>query len=109
MRKLGLCDAFSLLCKSIKKWGVYISFIADAASDVQDIERAAPYLDWQEDVRIFANEHGIILCDTKDEMESVFNKTVGDDGPTSMNPYDGPVRVYALTCGPDGTLLNENT
>jgi predicted membrane GTPase involved in stress response len=33
----------------------------------------------------------------------------GEDGPTAMNPYDGNVKIYALTCNPEGKLLNENT
>jgi len=38
-----------------------------------------------------------------------YYRTVGDDGPTKLNDYNGPCRIYALTCDPFGQLLNENT
>jgi hypothetical protein len=38
-----------------------------------------------------------------------YDKTVGDDGPTELNNYGGPARVYALTCNLYGQLENENT
>lgn len=43
------------------------------------------------------------------EMRELFQRTVGDDGPTPLNTYDGPVRVYACACSPSGQLLGCNT
>jgi hypothetical protein len=106
MIKLGLHRAFAQLCLSMHKWGVYISFDSD---DDKEFEKAAPYLDGIRDCQIFADGCGIILCDSQEEMETIFGQTVGDDGPTETNSYNGIARVYALTCSPAGTLLNENT
>jgi hypothetical protein len=53
--------------------------------------------------------HGIVVFDTQEEMEEAYERTAGDDGPTELNPYDGPCRIYALTIGADGEMQNENT
>jgi hypothetical protein len=44
------------------------------------------------------------MCDDVAELDRLYDMTVGDDGPTSSNPYDGDVRVSAVTS--EG---NENT
>jgi hypothetical protein len=108
MKKLNTHDVFALLCKSAKKWGVMISF-SPTYSTIQDIAKAAPYLKYTEDSQIIGDGWGVILCETEAEMENIFWSTVGDDGPTKLNSYDGNFRVYALTCDPEGQLLNENT
>jgi hypothetical protein len=51
----------------------------------------------------------IVLFDTEEELLYAYNRTVGDDGPTKLNPYNGPARVYARTCDQDGNLITENT
>jgi len=108
IQKLNIHDAFQALCKATKKWGVAISF--GDVEDYADVEKAAPYLTLEDDFQIIISDgRGIILCDTEEEMNSIFHQTVGDDGPTELNSYNGPVRVYALTCSPDGKMLTENT
>ena len=52
---------------------------------------------------------GYLFFNTEAECCAAFEDIVGDDGPTKKNPYDGPMRVYALTCDPHGELMNENT
>lgn len=108
IKKLHPHAAFQLLCQATKKWGVFISFDWEDLPDYQSLE-AAPYLNSDDDLQLLMDGCGIILCDTKKEMEGIYCQTVGDDGPTKTNPYNGPVRVYALTCNPAGALLSENT
>jgi len=97
----------SSLCKSHEKWGMYISFVDD--TDLQEIFKAAPYLNTEAFMHTCVNGCGYILFDTEEEMMDLYHQTVGDDGPTKLNSYNGPARVYALTCDPQGNLLNENT
>jgi hypothetical protein len=51
---------------------------------------------------------GFSVFDTEEDMNAFYDNIVGDDGPTKSNPYNGQIKIYALTCGPNG-LLNENT
>lgn len=90
------------------KFCMYISWPEDAPYD--ELIRAAPYLK-QHEVGILgsSDDHIVLTFDTEEEMEHCFNQTVGDDGPTKLNNYIGPVRVYALTCSDKGELWNENT
>ena len=71
----------------------------------KEIIKAAPFLD--EDF-VLHHDKGVIVCDSEEEMERIFNSTVGD-GPTELNPYKGPGNVYALTCNAKGEWENENT
>jgi hypothetical protein len=49
------------------------------------------------------------LFETEEAMLAAYDATVGDDGPTAANAYDGSASIYALTCSPAGELLTENT
>jgi hypothetical protein len=114
-------DVFPLLCKSMKKWGMLISFSVDvdqdAGSDVDillnEVPQAAPYFspDTVGDnyFQIILDGSCVLLFDDEKEMTLRYDQTVGDDGPTKLNKYDGPARVYAITCSPEGELLGENT
>lgn len=46
---------------------------------------------------------------TENETRRAYSSTVGEDGPTKTNSYDGPARVFALLCDDRGNLLSENT
>jgi hypothetical protein len=97
-------DCFRDTCKLRKKWGIYYSF---RVNDYWvDITQAIPFLS---DVEIVEQDHGMILFRTKKDMEHYYQQIVGDDGPTELNKYDGPAKVYAVTCDPKGNLLTENT
>lgn len=98
MRLLTVVQAMQELCKATKKWAVYFE---------GKTQLAAPYL--RDEIQLLSDGVGIVLCDSEEEMRLIYNQTVGDDGPTETNPYNGPCRVYAVTCSPDGQLLNENT
>ena len=69
---------------------------------------AAPYLQELDTNKFIGDSAGSILCDSEEEAQNIFDRTVGDEGPTALNPYVGPANVYALMIGPDG-LVTENT
>lgn len=106
MKILDALGVFTELCKQSKKYGVYISFADE--EDPAEITKAAPYLDFDKHYQVLMDGRGWLLFDTEEEMLNCYERTVGDDGPTELNPYDGKVRVYALTCSPTGELWNEN-
>lgn len=96
------------LAKSTNKWVLYISFHVDI-DNWKEILKATPYLNWDKDIQAIMEGCAIILCESQEECEKLFWQTVGDDGPTKTNKYNGPAKVYALTCSPDGQFMNENT
>ena len=101
-------QALQELCRLSKKWGMYLGF--NLNDSVRGILQAAPYLQNHDEVfQWICDEQAFLLFDTESEMESCFDQTVGDEGPTISNPYKGPARVYALTCDNHGRLRNENT
>jgi hypothetical protein len=107
---LDFNTTLEILCKSTKKWGVGIFCAQADDTDMQEVLKAAPYLTTQDNgLQIVADGFGYVLCDTEKEMEDIYGQTVGDDGPTGLNKYDGPARVYAITCDPEGQTRNENT
>jgi hypothetical protein len=109
-----------LYCLATSQYAVFFSGLRVEEPRSSDPNEWGRYLEEQKKALIFLdpddeNYHQIMMdgegfCtfSTKEEMEAFYDMIVGDDGPTKSNPYDGPIRVYALTCGPDG-LMNENT
>jgi len=104
MELLDFHSVLIRLCKASGKWGMYIGI---SNGDFINEYLAAPYL--KKNHQVVTDGSGIALFNTEREMKKYYNMTVGDDGPTNANPYSGKVRVYALTCDPNGQLLNENT
>lgn len=102
-------DILAALCKLNKQWGMYVSFFWEDSEDMDEVCKAAPYLDDDKLFQVRMAGHGYLFFDTQEEMEKHYNLTVGDDGPTHLNSYKGDARVYALTCNPDGKWMNENT
>lgn len=111
MKIYNHADLLSALAASTGKFCLYISFAPNEA----EVEKAAPYLFdderflKQEFVDVYYDGFCYMTFDSEEEMQRLYNMTVGDDGPTKLNPYNGKARVYALTAAPDGRLLNENT
>lgn len=103
---------FTLSCRVLHKWGLYLYLEQEdhdpSFTNPEGVLNAAPYLNnrsltgsgWKEQYLFF---------DNKLDMERCYWATVGRDGPTDTNPFDGTATVYALTCSPTGQLLNENT
>lgn len=105
------------LCRATGKFGLMIQFTLegltyDEAYDeilkaTGDLLRTG--MEDEPDYQILGDGLGYFLFDTKEEMERAYNQVVGDDGPTELNPYDGPARVYAGTVDNHGRGLTENT
>lgn len=111
MEVLDQVKTLQALCKALGKYGVhiFISEMGDVSTGWSEILKAAPYLELGKHGQLLCDRQGFLLFDSLKEMEEVFWQTVGDDGPTPANPYNGPARVYAITCSPEGELMNENT
>lgn len=106
------------LAKCTGKWCMHVStepadywvMGADKFNEhIAEICKAAPYLSTVETPNIIFDGYGFLSFDSEDECNHHFDLTVGDDGPTVLNTYNGEVRVYAMTCAPNGDLMNENT
>lgn len=99
----------SALCLRHKMWGMYAS-VSNPGLEHEEILKAAPWASESTSLWNLTVEDGVYLIfSSEKEMRAVYEQTVGDDGPTETNPYNGPARVYALTCDPEGNNLNENT
>jgi len=102
-------ELFQMACLFQRKWGLLLSFNPD---NLDEVYKAAPYLKPKKGrttpASVFDGEC-YFFFDTQTEMMHFYDQTVGDDGPTRLNPYNGPARVYALTCDPEGKLRTENT
>jgi len=111
MEKLDHSMVLQKLCKSTKKWGCFFSLINEDFTKSTEIVKAAPWLSLDNDLdcQMICDESGYVLFDSEEECHLIYDKTVGDDGPKKLNPYNGPARIYMLTCNPDGELMNENT
>jgi len=102
---LPLRELIQEYAKTVKKPCVYISWQGDFYKPTE-VVKAAPYLD---PGFVLQHDDAVVICDSYEEMEKVYGQTVGDDGPTTLNPYNGPAGVYALTCNAAGEWENENT
>jgi hypothetical protein len=112
MKKLNAVEAAQELAKTLKKPILYISFdpfSLEGDDPFTEQSKSAPYLDPLEDIHLMMYNEAIIICNDDEELKELFWQTVGDDGPTETNPYDGPARTYALTINSRGEMLNENT
>ena len=90
----------------VYKYCMYISWEGD--EKMNEVIKAAPYLE-EEDIILCTSSNAVLAFDTEAEMDRHYDMTVGDDGPTELNKYNGPVRVNALTCSNEGELWTENT
>jgi hypothetical protein len=110
MDKLTVTDLVQRHCLLTKQWAVVLY---PGGDDLDEIEKAAPFIDTRgiewDDTQAVVDGLMIVLCDSEAEHDRVFDSIVGPDGPTLLNPYDGPCKIYAWTCGPDGEILTENT
>lgn len=103
-------DVLRALCAARKQPGMLLAAsLADGVNPLEEIPKAAPYLSADEAMHLWHYGTVYLLFQSEEEMHAAYWRTVGDDGPTKTNPYNGPAKVYALTCGADGLLQNENT
>lgn len=95
--QIKMAEAYS---KATHKWVVYVNTTVYGEDQEEGVGiQAAPYLNFTEDMQIICDGAGFIVCDTEEEAWSIYNQTVGDDGPTTLNSYDGPNKIYALLIG----------
>ena len=109
-------DILAALCKVNGKWGLYLEpgvELEDLPQDKFDeaFKLAAPWVpdDCWVQTEVLLNGRAFVLFETELEARVAFESTVGDDGPTERNPYDGPYKVYALLASPEAGALTENT
>jgi hypothetical protein len=108
---MKVLSGIELACEVAKRTRKPVLFLGlRQAEDVgyDEVLKAAPYLTF-EDSQALIDGEAVIVCDSVKEQERLYWQTVGDDGPTKTNTYDGPARVYALTIDKNGQTLNENT
>lgn len=117
LTKPDIFDLFVAYCKANNKWGVRIRLPWDeydtttTQEKYKSIEFSLPLWSkyWKSKMEVILDarySNIIFLCDTKEEMNEVYNQVRGDDGlPNDKTPGD----CYACTCSPDGILYTENT
>lgn len=106
MEVLNMIELMEKYCAHTNTWGIYISTQNNVG--IEELKKAIPYLQFDELVFLVGGRL-VLSFDTEAEMLECYNQTVGDDGPTKTNTYNGPVRVYAVTCNNKGVIQNENT
>jgi len=107
MRVLTTIGLMQEFCKRAKTFGMFVSI--DEDQTFGEIVKAAPCLNLDTALQALADGSAVLIFDTRKEMETAFELTVGDDGPTKRNPYSGPAKVYAATCNDLGEIETENT
>ena len=107
----------SHLAKALKKWVLHVGPVYntdgfeqhDNRYDFNEAIKALGNLSRLEDLGIIAIDGATLVCDSEEECDRLYYNIVGDDGPTELNPYNGPYKAYALTFDPSGQAMNENT
>lgn len=116
MERLCVTKFVQQFCRLSGKWVIVL--YPNHEFGFEELQKAAPFITIStraetdgtaiDDIQAVMDGEMMVVCDSKKECEELFNQIVCD-GPTQSNPYDGPCKVYAWTCGPDGQILNENT
>jgi len=106
MKILESHETLRTLAKALQKPCMFISFEPEK---IEELVKAAPYLNKEENGQVLVNGWAYLVFDNNAEMEQYYLMTVGDDGPTVLNNYDGSARIYAVTCNPNGEIEKENT
>ena len=102
-------ELFQSVCVWKQKHGLYLHFALTETITPDELFKASPWLSIDICFKLWAEQELFLFFDTEAERDEAYQRTIGDDGPTALNPYNGPARIYALTCSPQGQLLNENT
>jgi hypothetical protein len=102
-------DILSYMARKKGKPGMYLHVLIEEPTQ-KDLREAAPWMD--EDLHaalILGRGEAYVFFDSREEMEWCYGQTVGPDGPTLHNPYNGLCRIYAVTADATGRLHSENT
>lgn len=110
MRTLDSHSLAQAFARKAHKPVLVLGFPSDILN-FDEIKKAAPYLNQSDHNTMQGILDGqlFIVCNSYKEMETLYDLTVGDDGPTAVNKYNGKCRIYALTISSTGEFLNENT
>lgn len=101
-------EQLSLVAKGLKKPLLWLS--AGSFEFTGNPHPAAPYLGTGDALmELYVNGGVLLVCDDMKEAWSLYKQTVGDDGPTATNPYNGEERIYAMLVDADGKIITENT
>jgi hypothetical protein len=120
MKLLDQIEILKTICKAKNQWGIMVHFPESEwyKNDLTvkkfyiHLKKAAPWFDIHNDIhaQAFIDEFAIILCKSEKECDTIFESTIGDDGPIyGLNKYNGPVRVTCVTCNNKGQPQRENT
>lgn len=107
MKTLTHIELFQKYCEVSNQFGLLLSYSGDHW--FRELYLAAPFLNEDQAIALSMGETLYLFFKDNDTMMYHYHQMVGDDGPTKLNSYHGPVRVYALTCDNKGNLLTENT
>lgn len=108
---------FDLLENYTKSSGKYVVMLSCSNTDddfvntcpLAQLRKAVPMItDSGDIVNLFTGGTLFFEFDYNDAATDFFDTVVGDDGPTRLNSYNGPARVFACLSGPNG-LITENT
>lgn len=103
-------ELFQAFCRLANCFGLFLILDDKSSHSLEELKRACPLLPTGDAWKLLELDRGIYLFyDSVEKMESAYDYVVGDDGPTKVNSYDGPVRILAVTCNSDGNLQNENS
>ena len=87
----------------------FVVYMSTSEQDPNALLGPAPFLSNEELNHLAYKGSLYLLFPRGEDAYNTFHQVVGDDGPTRTNPYNGPVKVYACVCGPDGKITTENT
>lgn len=107
MEYYDMTEVLRALCKATEKWGLFISF--DTSCIQEEVIEACSFLDLDEHRQIIFDGIGYFLFDTEEELWQHYKMCIGEDGPTELNNYNGPLVVYALTVNNLGEYQTVNT
>ena len=102
-------EVLQRLCKGSGMWGMLLSYSGGDDFTSMEVRKAVPFLETENLGELVFRGNLFCLFDSKEACYTAYDQTVGDDGPIGTNTYNGPARVYAITCDPLGHLQNENT
>lgn len=105
-------DVLEHLCLLSGKHGLYVAQ-PSGEIEFEDWALAVPFLKdakWDLATKMMHSGFLYLLFDTAEERDLHFWQIVGEKPSKkyTTNPYRGPVRAFAYTCGPDGKGLSEN-
>ena len=109
MKLINWFDTYDLAAKALGKWCIVASCTAHDWLH-PDAVKAAPWLaSLDKGDLVHVDDRLFVAFDSEAECMAAFWSTVGEDGPTKTNPYDGYMRVSAIVISPVSGAVTENT